>query len=43
MLTSLQHLTTYPLVKQGLYLPDMVFVMIINDTIAPFVATGSLL
>ena len=30
---SLQHLATYPLVKQGLYMPDMVFVMIINNAI----------
>ena len=36
---SLQHLATCPLVKQGLYMPDMVFVMIINDTITHFMAT----
>ena len=40
MLTSLQHLVTCPLVKQSLYSADMVFVMIINDTIAHFMATA---
>ena len=39
MLTSLQLLATCPLVKQTLYSPDMVFVMITNDTIARFMAT----
>ena len=39
MLTSLQLLATCPLVKQTLCSPDMVFVMITNDTIARFMAT----
>ena len=43
ILTSLQHLPTCPLVKQGLNSPDMVCVMIINDTIAHFMATAHVL
>ena len=39
MLTSLQLLATCALVKQTLYSPDMVFVIITNDTVARFMAT----